>query len=103
MSMKTLAMALLMLPTPGFAQNEAICPYIGILAETVMEQRQAGIPMSTVLAVASTVDSVFVQEAVRELAAMAYDLPRSLSAEYRTIAVQDFRIMAEATCYEAAR
>lgn len=76
-------------------QPQDICHVIGNLAEQIMENRQAGISMSEMMAVSAE------SELAQLLVIEAYNIPRMSHPDNQRREVEDFRNMAEVLCYQA--
>lgn len=100
---RKLALAALMLaPAPALAatpEQELHCTSLGILAETVMRGRQAGVPMSAMLQQIEGSDETVA--ATRALILEAYSTPRYSSQAMQLRAAQEHRVWAEVTCFNA--
>lgn len=86
--------ALVLATTPVTEAPIDACMTLGNLAETIMENRQAGTSMSQIMAVAET-------ELMRLLVIEAYNVPRMSVPDNQRREVEDFRNMVEAMCYQA--
>jgi hypothetical protein len=94
--------AALALPTiPAKADTET-CTLLGQLAEQVMLNRQAGVPLSSTLAIAPDNNSAFAV-LFRSIITSAYDTPRWHTPSMQRRAAEDHRDMAEQACFRAAR
>jgi len=95
-TMKTVLTTLAMfLATPVVSEEgEHICETLGDVAYKVMELRQGGVPMSTVMQIS---DSELVQAIVVD----AYDQPRFSTDSYKREATNDFRNDVEVQCYKS--
>jgi len=94
--MKTaLTVIAIFLATPTIAEEEEqhICETLGDVAYKVMELRQGGVPMSTVMQIS---DSELVQAIIVD----AYDQPRFSTDSYKQNAMNDFRNYVEVECYK---
>jgi len=78
----------------GITTYEHICETLGDVAYKVMELRQGGVPMSTVMQIS---DSELVQAIVVD----AYDQPRFSTDSYKREATNDFRNDVEVQCYKS--
>jgi hypothetical protein len=100
--MKTLlVLVVLAMAQPLHAQSSetlARCDKRGQLAETVMTQRQNGLAISTLLAIAESSENAVVRDLVVGIVIEAYDRPRFTSDEYQVRAIQDFRNDMELQC-----
>jgi hypothetical protein len=93
--MKTIFLAAALLFT-ATAQAEDICAIVGKFAETTMQGRQTGVPMSHMMNYAETTKN----ELLKNLVIAAFSKPRFSSSEYQRAAVIDFRANAELNCYK---
>ena len=94
---------ILALASPAAAQTAEsllICPTTGKLAQTVMKNRQNGVPMSTHVA-----NILPKEEAARAIVmgiiTAAYEVPRFSTPANQRRAVEDFRNEMEVACFRA--
>ena len=76
----------------------ALCALVGQLAESVMLNRQAGLPMSTQLTTIVTPESPAL---IQNIIVLAYEQPRFHTPANQRRAVEDFRNDTEAACLRA--
>jgi hypothetical protein len=72
--------------------KQETCTLIGKLAAVIMEKRQDGVDMSSLMEIAES-------EIVKRMVIFAYDTPRYSSEDYKRTAVQDFANEAMGVCY----
>jgi hypothetical protein len=103
LTLKHLALiAALALPaTPAKADTET-CVLLGQLAEQVMLNRQAGVPLSASLGVVPDEDTAYAA-LLRSITLSAYDTPRWHTPSMQRRAAEDHRDMAEQACFRAAQ
>jgi len=91
----TLTIIAMFLATPVISKEEGehICETLGDVAYKVMELRQGGVPMSTVMQIS---DSKLVEAIVVD----AYDQPRFSTDSYKRESANDFRNDVEVQCYK---
>ena len=108
-TMKRLLTALLLcLSAPVLAQDTAVqdqlCATAGVIAETVMYQRQKNVPMSTLMQrIEETITDPDFKGLGRLFTELAYQEPIGLFEEDRERAVADFRNAREVQCYQMTR
>lgn len=97
--MNTLRMAALcaLVAGPALAEepkaDDHVCKTLGIVAGQIMENRQAGIPLSDMLEVTP-------MPLLQQIVLLAYDNPRYYSDEVVREEIQDFRNLIEVACYK---
>ncbi len=74
-----------------------MCVGIGEFAATLMQNRQTGVPMSSIMARLPGDDPS--TNAVRAIVISAYEVPRWGSPEFQANAIADFRNAIELQCY----
>lgn len=88
--------AIIALTSPAWAEEpKDTCLSLGELAQTMMEHRQAGTSISTLM------PHLNGNKAATSMLVSAYEEPRYSSDEYQTRAIQDFRNDWETACYMA--
>ena len=92
--MKKLLIALA-LTAATTAQAETICETYSGLAETIMDSRQSGTSMATVIAIVR--EDAYATNMVR----IAYEQPRWHTDESQQRAIEDFRDAVYLECYKA--
>ena len=93
--MKKLIIALAVLAATTTAQAETICETYSGLAETIMDGRQTGTSMATMIAIVS--DDAYATHIVRT----AYEQPRWHTDESQQRAIEGFRDEVYLECYKA--
>lgn len=73
--------------------DDHVCKVLGIVAGQIMDNRQAGIPLSDMLEVTEL-------PLLKEIVLMAYENPRYYSDEVVREEIQDFRNDVEVACYK---
>ena len=91
--LKPIILALTLLTTAPAQAQPADCALVGDVAQSIMEERQSGVPMSDAMRVAGD------NEALRAMVVAAYSYPRFSSDSYRKEAATDFRNEIELICY----
>jgi hypothetical protein len=89
-------LALVMTSTIASAQEptgQQLCASFGDLAETIMQNRQNGVPMSKMMDATDL-------ELARAIILDAYKLPRFSSEDYQEKQTADFRNEVELECYK---
>lgn len=106
MSRSTIAalLAAILLSAPAQAQEvtaDMLCPLMGDLAESVMENRQVGVALSRQMGILAGFSDqpVELQDVIRDMILGAYGVPRYTTDAYQRRAVQDYRSDNEAACY----
>ena len=94
--------AALALPAAPTRADTETCTLLGKLAGQVMANRQAGIPLSSALAIAPDDGSTFAVM-FRGIIMSAYDTPRWHTPSMQRRAAEDHRDMAEQACFRATR
>jgi hypothetical protein len=91
----TLTIIAMFLATPVVSEEEGehICETLGDVAYKVMELRQGGVPVSTVMQIS---DSKLVEAIVVD----AYDQPRFSTDSYKRESIDNFRNDVEVQCYK---
>lgn len=93
------ALALLM-AVPAAAKTD-ICKSYGSLAYAVMEKRQNGMRLSSLLEIVDSTSAPEGQKAMsRLIVKLAYDVPRFSTDAYKAQAATDFSNEVEAGCYK---
>lgn len=92
--MKKLIIALAVMAATTTAQAETICEAYSGLAETIMNGRQAGTSMATMITIVS--DDDYATHMVRT----AYEQPRWHTGENRQRAIEEFRDAVYLECYK---
>ena len=88
--------AIIALASPAWAEEpKDKCLDLGELAQTMMEHRQAGTAISTLVPYLNG------NKAATSMLVSAYEEPRYNSDEYQTRSIQDFRNKWETACYMA--
>jgi hypothetical protein len=96
--MNTLRMAALcaLVAGPALAEepkaDDHVCKVLGMVAGSIMENRQLGIPLSDML-------DVTPMPLLRQIVLLAYEKPRYYSDEVVREEIQDFRNDVEVACY----
>lgn len=96
--MNTLRMAALcaLVAGPALAEepkaDDHVCKVLGMVAGSIMENRQLGIPLSDML-------DVTPMPLLRQIVLLAYEKPRYYSDEVVREEIQDFRNDIEVECY----
>jgi hypothetical protein len=72
--------------------DDHVCKVLGIVAGQIMDNRQAGIPLSDMLEVTDL-------PILKEIVLLAYESPRYYSDEVVREEIQDFRNDVEVECY----
>ncbi len=97
--MKAMIAAIFFALSPITAQAQgATCADLGSLAETIMTQRQNGVPMSRLM---SIVEDNGGSDMARAMIRDAYNRPRYMTREMQVVEIQDFRNAIEAVCYQS--
>lgn len=97
----TTAVALFALSGKEPAEAGSICPSYAKMAGTIMAARQAGVPQTTVLrAIVNAGEDNVAKEYAILTVQRAYLRPRPSSASARQRAVENFRNIVEAECYD---
>jgi hypothetical protein len=86
------AATILITTTAPLAAETDPCEQLGQVAATVMEARQAGVPLSTVM-------DIMDSDLGQALALDAYNQPRYRVEENQLRAIEDFRNEVERVCY----
>jgi hypothetical protein len=94
-------LALTTAPAPAETPLEA-CAMIGELAEAIMDGRQSGMAMSTMMGIVPAKEDP-ARDLIAALIAEAYDSPRFGTPQNQRRAVQDFRNNVEAQCFKAVK
>lgn len=92
--MKKLIIALAVMAATTTAQAETMCETYSGLAETIMDGRQTGTPMATMIAIVS--DDAYATHMVRT----AYEQTRWHTGENQQRAIEDFRDAVYLECYK---
>lgn len=92
------ALALPLQIQAGDLEAHAACKAYGLLAESTMEGRQAGVPLSTVLELLDK-DAAGV-EAMRHIITTAYDTPRYHTPNMQRFAAEEHRDRIERECFK---
>lgn len=97
--MKRLILLALLCAGPAAATTKAeLCESFGELAETFMESRQIGIPMSQMMLILPQVDAEVLEMAALMIK-MAYSQPMLSYAENQKKAIVRFRDQIEVACF----
>jgi len=73
--------------------DDHVCKVLGMVAGSIMENRQMGIPLSDMLEVTP-------MPLLRQIVLLAYEKPRYYSDEVVREEIQDFRNEVEVACYK---
>lgn len=104
------ALTVTLFAMPGHAQTEpsqaSVCPAFGEIAETIMQNRQGGTSLSSMMGVVDSIaegQNSDVKTFLRGLIMDAYAVPRFQALANQQRATEDFRNAVERDCYEAPR
>lgn len=90
-------------PALANAQDTELCGKWGLFAETVMEQRQDGVRMTTVMGNAEANLIPLAPESadlIKSIVVSAYDKPRMSAEKNKRTYVEDFRNEIELLCFK---
>lgn len=93
--LKAIAVTISLTTTPLTAETEDPCPVLGELSGVIMENRQAGTPISKMMSVSPDNDLV------TAIILQAYQQPRYSTEKYRQRAIDDFANTVMTACYMA--
>ena len=96
--MQLIPILIIALAAPMSAYASELCTRHGILAETIMEARQAGVPQRQAAALTSAIDNSTVKNLADAMVEEAYKAPRTSSELGRTIEARLFSIRWEMKC-----
>jgi len=90
--LKATLTALVVTATPLTAETDH-CKQMGDMAAQIMEAREVGVPLSSMMDIAADNDLL------KALILSAYQVPRFSTGDYRQEAITDFRNEVEVMCY----
>ena len=93
--MKKIILSLsLMASAPAVANtsgNDTYCNQLATTAETLMDARQQGVPMSTAIGIVNKVKDKDLRGTMRNMVMQAYEAHRYMTAEVQQITIGNFR------------
>lgn len=99
-----LSSVLLLLATAAHGEEtwEDVCESFGSTSESIMEQRQKGVPMSKLMKAIGGMDaSEHFLATLKDIVIEAYEEPQYRGDDYTADAVRRFRNKVELDCYKA--
>lgn len=97
-----LCAALALSSIPGFAQGSG-CDAIGVLARSVMDARQSGVPLEKQMAIAEGGDNAVVKELMIRIVMAAYERPHYRTETMRQHEVITFSNSMAFACYKGEK
>lgn len=99
------AMALMLMPTVAIAEPSPrdVCPAFSELAGEIMEARQVGVPMTTMMGVAAQRGGTTMGDLEEGMIIDAFSEPRYNTEEFQQKAIGDFADRVYLTCITLAR
>lgn len=76
------------------------CATLGETSATIMDTRQSGAPMSSLMQAANDLPDADLGQLMRDVIVAAYEVPRYSSAGMKKQAVQEFQNRIERECYQ---